>query len=546
MGHRLLECNDIPNCINDIHDPTLPCTCTGDSDDDIEDVLAPTPKRLKIAKEIALKTSLQSGLYPDFAGVEGPSEVLSPDNSALDVFQLVWPESLMSLITLETNRYALQKRRPNWVDVTIDETRTFLGILILMGIHRLPRISNYWSKDSFLGVRPIQEAMSLNRFWAIWSNLHLVDNEELEGSGGGPYRKVKPLLDVLSDTFFKQYSPSQELSVDECMIKYKGRCKGKVLMPKKPIKLGYKVWCCSCSCCGYLCTFQLYEGKPVDSHTGEKVTEKGLVIRVVSELVAPYSGMNHVLYCDNFFTSGPLIDKLYKENVYVVGTIRKTAAGFPDELKSVIPPKGSYISESVDGKQYFVFNDRKVVCLVSNVHPASMKHDVYRLQHDGLLREQSVPPPLPAYNKYMGAVDLTGQLKRLYEIGRKSKRNWVRVFSFFFDVGVDNAHILHKHCCKRGGVRPKDLLAFRVELARLLINGSKSRVSSQDSTGDKDGAQCARVCHLKRVSEIGLKRGKCQHCLDLKREKPHHTSFGCSHCRVRLCKTDCFADYHNY
>ena len=190
--------------------------------------------------------------------------------------------------------------------------------------------------------------------------------------------------------------------------------------------------------------------------------------------------MNHVLYCDNFFTSGPLIDKLYKENVYVVGTIR-------------IPPKGSYISESVDGKQYFVF---KVVCLVSNVHPASMKHDVYRLQHDGLLREQSVLPPLPAY-KYMGAVDLTGQLKRLYEIGRKSKRNWVRVFSFFFDVGIDNAHILYKHCCKRGGVRPKDLLAFRVELARLLINGSKSRVSSQDSTGDKDGAQCARVCHLK-------------------------------------------------
>ena len=105
VGHRLLECNDIPNCINDIHDPTLPCTRT-------EDVLTPTPKRLKIAKEIALKTSLQSGLYPDFAGVEGPSEVLSPDNSALDFFQLVWTESLMSLITLETNRYALQKRRP--------------------------------------------------------------------------------------------------------------------------------------------------------------------------------------------------------------------------------------------------------------------------------------------------------------------------------------------------------------------------------------------------------------------------------------------------
>ena len=518
------------------------------TDDDIEDVLAPTPKRLKIAKEIALKTSLESGLYPEFTGVEGPSEILDPERSnALDYLQLLWPESLTSLITLETNRYAQQKMRPNWVDVTVDETWTFLGILILMGIHRLPRINNYWSKDSLLGVSPIQEAMRLKRFWAIWSNLHLVDNEKVDRSGG-PYRKVKPVLDVLSETFLKQYSPSQELSVDESMIKYKGRCKGKVRMPKKPIKLGYKVWCCSCSCCGYLCSFQLYEGKPVDPDTGKKVAEKGLVNRVVSELVAPFSGMNYVLYCDNFYTNGPLIDMLYKEKIYVVGTILKRAAGFPDQLKTVVPPKDSYVSKSVDGKQYFVFNDRKVVCLVSNVHPETMKHKVYRLQHDGLLREQSVPPPLPAYNKYMGAVDLSAQLKQCYGFDRKSKRNWVRVFNHFYDVSIDNSYILYKHCCKRCRVKPKDHLAFRVELARLLlVNGSgKSRVSSQDSAGSKDGAQCARVCHLKKVSEIGLKRGKCQHCLKVKRKKPRHTSFGCSECRVRLCKTDCFADYHNY
>ena len=53
---------------------------------------------------------------------------------------LVWPKSLMSIITLETNRYAQQKRHPNWVDVTTDETRTLLGILIPMGILRLLRI----------------------------------------------------------------------------------------------------------------------------------------------------------------------------------------------------------------------------------------------------------------------------------------------------------------------------------------------------------------------------------------------------------------------
>ena len=52
----------------------------------------------------------------------------------------MWPKSLMSVITLETSRYGQQKRHPNWVDVTTDETRTLLGILIPMGILRLLRI----------------------------------------------------------------------------------------------------------------------------------------------------------------------------------------------------------------------------------------------------------------------------------------------------------------------------------------------------------------------------------------------------------------------
>ena len=84
-------------------------------------------------------------------------------------------------------------------------------------------------------------------------------------------------------------------------------------MPNKPIKLGYKVWCCSCSCCGYLCTFQFYDGRSVDVVTGEKVSEKGLGKRISSlELVhvAPFVGMNPVVYCDNFFTSGPIVDSL--------------------------------------------------------------------------------------------------------------------------------------------------------------------------------------------------------------------------------------------
>ena len=78
--------------------------------------------------------------------------------------------------------------------------------------------------------------MPVKRFWNLWANFHLVDNQTAPASGG-PSRKIKPLLDILSDRFLKCYSPGQEPYVDEGIVKYKGRAKGKVHMPKKPVKV---------------------------------------------------------------------------------------------------------------------------------------------------------------------------------------------------------------------------------------------------------------------------------------------------------------------
>ena len=60
-----------------------------------------------------------------------------------------------------------------------------------------------------------------------------------------------------------------------------------------------------------------------------------------------------------------------------------------------------------------MFSDRKVVSFATNVFPESMPDTVVRLQADGTLRHQCVPPLLPAYNKYMGGVDRTGQKRKL-------------------------------------------------------------------------------------------------------------------------------------
>ena len=94
--------------------------------------------------------------------MHGPYMSLSPlDYNALDFLLLLWPDSLVDLISLETNRYAAGRGVKNWVPVSRDDIWAFLGIVVCMGIHRLPRIPNYWSSESLLGVPQVQKSMSL-------------------------------------------------------------------------------------------------------------------------------------------------------------------------------------------------------------------------------------------------------------------------------------------------------------------------------------------------------------------------------------------------
>ena len=140
-------------------------------------------------------------------GIEGPSNDANPgDSNALDYLSLLWPATLCELIVLETNRYALQRGVAKWRDVSTAEIWTFLGIVILMGIKRLLRISNYWSRDSFIGVPGMNQYMSVTRFWAVWSNLHVVDNESIVASSGLS-RKIQPVVDTLGSTYAHPHTP---------------------------------------------------------------------------------------------------------------------------------------------------------------------------------------------------------------------------------------------------------------------------------------------------------------------------------------------------
>lgn len=168
----------------------------------------------------------------------GPKEI--------DFFETIFDSQILSIIVRETNRYAEQNSPKNWIDVTTDEIKAFIVCLIVMGIHQLPALKNYWSSDPFLRVDSVDSVMTANRFKKIVENFHCNDNETQPPKSDQNYdklHKVRPLLEVLNENIRKVYQPSDVVTVDESMIPFKGRYVLKQYMPKKPVKWGYKVWC---------------------------------------------------------------------------------------------------------------------------------------------------------------------------------------------------------------------------------------------------------------------------------------------------------------
>ena len=135
--------------------------------------------------------------------------------------------------------------------------------------------------------------LEINRY------LHFVDNDTLSPRGSVNYDrlgKVRPVVNRLAERFLTLYDPNCQLSIDEGMIKYKGRCSMKQYMPLKPTRRGLKVRMRADAINGYVSEFQVYTGKEVS-------TEKGLSTRVVKDLTRSIAGKNHHIYCDNYFSS---------------------------------------------------------------------------------------------------------------------------------------------------------------------------------------------------------------------------------------------------
>ena len=451
--------------------------------------------------------------------------------------------TIWQLIAHQTNLFALQslgeERYAEWVQVTVDELKAYIGFMILMGIVKLPSIYDYWQTSEIFHYSPIASRISRDRFSEISRYLHFVDNTILSPPGTQEYDrlgKVRGILDMFKAQFLAIH---KEVSIYEAMVAYKGRSSMKQYLPKKPIKRGFKIWMRADAVNGYVSEFSVYTGKVKDAPGALG----GNVVRALSENL---QHKNYHLYIDNFSSSVALMINLLKLGLYSCGTLRVNRKGFPSDLKSMAK-KGTSTRGESKTKQFknvtvSVWQDTKPVVVIATNSDPTESTTVLRKLRDGTRKQFASPTAIDLYNKNnMGGVDFSDQMRGYYHFRLKCRKNYKYLFWFIINVAIVNAYILYT---KHTDLQRKNMKDFRVRLALGLIGDYCSR--------KRPGRPSKKPPRKRFCSQHFPVRGadsphRCHHC-QVFRQQRRRTVWFCKDCDLYLCHTgkedDCFFLYH--
>lgn len=335
---------------------------------------------------------------------------------------LAFIEPVEDIIIKFTNKYGKAMKQNTWKDVDKIEFRAYLGLLLLSGVFRSrhEKLSELWDDQDG---RPIFRAtMSLQRFETIHNHLRFDDKDDRS------QRKERDKLAAIRVVYEKwlqqvkmMYVPGQNLTVDEQLIPFRGKCNFRQYIPTKPHKYGIKVWVVCDSDTAYAYNLQVYVGKNRNAKP-----EVGQGQRVVLELTEGLPGRN--ITCDNFFTSYSLAQELKRRIQTVVGTIRKN--------KKEIPPILLDMKKKPEGHAEFVFDSNLPASMVSYVTKRNKFVTCLSTYHLKKEMDGTKPAIITFYNGTKAGVDRLDQLVGEYSCNRKSNRWPMKIFGNIIDVVI--------------------------------------------------------------------------------------------------------------
>ncbi|KAK3732990.1 hypothetical protein RRG08_002596 [Elysia crispata] len=392
---------------------------------------------------------------PEFtadAGIQLPYDNFSP----ADFASLFFTRDFWTLLVEETNRMADQfdEARPQlgnrsifhgWQPVDIPEMRKFIGIILLSGLVHKSQMRSFWTSDPLTSTPAFSALMKRDRFEQIMKFFHFNNNKnEPPHTANERDRlyKIRPLLEQLSNSFQKAFTPEKEICIDESLMLYKGGVIFRQYMPLKRARFGIKMFCLTDKN-GYLHSFSVYTGKQdplynVDSLVPQDAVNLSLTAKTTLALMGPFLDKGYHLYIDNSYTSVALIEYLHQWKTLVTGTARCDRV--PKALKNLPVAKGQTAILCKGPLLAQKFPDKKMVYMMTTGHTA---RTMPRARRGGT--EQALPVSIDSYNKHMGGVDRLDQLIEPYDCTRKTVKWYRKLAVHLIQLTVLNAWNLHRY-----------------------------------------------------------------------------------------------------
>lgn len=495
------------------------------------------------------------GSLPSFTATPGFKTEVPEFAEPLEYFQLFVGDDLLSHIVEETNRYADQhiansadpspsSRVTRWKPVNVDELKVFIALIFSMGLVQKISIQDYWSQDEVL-LTPFQtKLMKRDYFLLLLKFLHFNDNRHFvpRGSPGyDPLFKIRPVYDMIINSFYDAYQPKQHLSLDESTIGWRGNLHYRVYNPTKSNKFHIKAYVVTEATSGYVVQYQLYTGKSEHS-------DKGATYDVVWSLMHKFFNLGYKVYMDNYYSGVELFQDLLAQGTMAAGTIRRSRKGLPKERLATKLGKGESLAMYKGDLLVHMWRDKRDVCMLSTFHLPTM------LDSGKVNRVTGAPVVKPStvldYNMHMGGVDRSDQLMQYFAFTRKTLKAYKKVFFHLLHLCEVQAYILYKKNTDRPMLHRKFCaqlikgLITSVDISNVSVPGKRGRTSLD---AENISRLTGRHFPIPIPPNEGAKRinptRKCKVCHKAGVRK--ETRYMCSDCNCTpLCVHPCFEKYH--
>ncbi|XP_077397618.1 uncharacterized protein LOC144033417 isoform X3 [Festucalex cinctus] len=439
-------------------------------------------------------------------------------SSPVAAFDLVFPEDVIRHVVQMTNLNGARTVK-GWTELTVQELRAYLGLLILAGMYRSKNEAtlSLWGKE--LGRPTFKQTMSQGRFGQI--NRSLLFDDKLRRPQRHHAEKLSPIIELWTKwnhVLPKLFNPGRELCLDEHKVAFKGRCSFKSYLSAKSARYGIRVWTLCDAETSYALTLEVDTGKPLGgAHTLN--VGMGVALRLCDQ----YEG--HTLNTGRFFTSFPLAEELKKKKIALVGT--------PGKNKRELPPALLRLATRQPLSSLFAFS--RHLTLVSyvpkqgkNVLVLSTKHH----QPDVPEGKHNKPQIILDYNKCKGAVEHLQQECGAYSCRQRALRWPMCLFYHMLDISAFNAFVLFTQ------VEPtwnqQKLFRRRLfleEVAKALILPEMER-RKRIREGWAEYAAMSALNGLVAPEKPRRKRRQCRYCT-----KKLQASHSCVKCSAAICNT---------